>query len=974
MTWRVEKNGEGQDLVYSGFESGVALSPLKGTANIQNANISTEMGEIMASYARVQQAQTAITGGTLTASVSDGAITLAGPANLQPGQWINISSTTISPVTYSVNYLVVAGGGGAAGGLLNTTIGGGGGAGGMKTGSLTVATGAYAITVGAGGAGGTSAAGTNGSNSSIAAAVVSTGGGGGGFGEAGNGVAGGSGGGGGSEVTPGTGGAASPAGQGNAGGAGFGSASAGERSSGGGGGAGAVGGAGIINAGGAGGAGSASSISGASVTYAAGGAGWSNTQGSHTGTAGTANRGNGGEATLTNPATAGGAGGSGIVIVSYTTGSFTATGGTITYSGGNTIHTFTTSGTFTVTAPPFATGNWYVSYKDSNNKVKLSSVYDPSGAFYVSHGTSGTATFSTVTTVGSPIAKATEKYQDSNSTEYRYYILDDNNYIWVYDTAVYAATLLANGVGQKWFLPDITSYSTNFNGMCILNGWLHVAGEDALYVKPTVDLGRAFVNMGGISFLTISNSTYQVPHYLYVGHQGKMYYTDGNYIGEVFPTTSLESGIANVQSYSKYTAVTTNIYLDYILSGSVPASPGISSTRIPAVFFTDTAGTAPTSITVGTVYYIGVDGYLTGEYEVFDAITGGSAKDMQTGASGNQYFNTYYPATGSEAAVGQNDTLVTWTSQRVNLPTFETATCMVEVGNIIIIGGITNTLYPWNQVDATPSDLISLPEAGVKTMINVNNMAYVFAGNKGNIYITNSSVASLMYKVSDYCAGVPGTPNSYIEPYFTWGDAEYIRGRVYFSILDQTATKAGNCGGVWSFVPTQNFSYGQDTGIALRLENQNSYGSYNGLATIILANQDQKAIGPQYWAGWQNSYTVATSTLFGIDFTDTIPVTSYVFETDLIPIGTYKAQFTFQEFEFKFSTPLAAGDSIALYWRKNATDAWVALTGQEAESSVISGEYNTNFENAQWLQLRAVVTTNGTSTSSFGRLTELRVK
>ena len=48
MTWRVEKNGEGQDLVYSGFESGVALSPLKGTANIQNANISTEMGEIMA--------------------------------------------------------------------------------------------------------------------------------------------------------------------------------------------------------------------------------------------------------------------------------------------------------------------------------------------------------------------------------------------------------------------------------------------------------------------------------------------------------------------------------------------------------------------------------------------------------------------------------------------------------------------------------------------------------------------------------------------------------------------------------------------------------------------------------------------------------------------------------------------------------------------------------------------------------------
>lgn len=43
-----------------------------------------------------------------------------------------------------------------------------------------------------------------------------------------------------------------------------------------------------------------------------------------------------------------GAGGSGVVIVSYPTGSMSATGGTITTSGGNTIHKFTSNGTFTV--------------------------------------------------------------------------------------------------------------------------------------------------------------------------------------------------------------------------------------------------------------------------------------------------------------------------------------------------------------------------------------------------------------------------------------------------------------------------------------------------------------------------------------------------------------------------------------------------------------------------------------------------
>jgi hypothetical protein len=41
-----------------------------------------------------------------------------------------------------------------------------------------------------------------------------------------------------------------------------------------------------------------------------------------------------------------GAGGSGIVIIRYS-GSQRGTGGTVTSSGGNTIHTFTTSGTFT---------------------------------------------------------------------------------------------------------------------------------------------------------------------------------------------------------------------------------------------------------------------------------------------------------------------------------------------------------------------------------------------------------------------------------------------------------------------------------------------------------------------------------------------------------------------------------------------------------------------------------------------------
>jgi hypothetical protein len=80
------------------------------------------------------------------------------------------------------------------------------------------------------------------------------------------------------------------------------------------------------------GPGIANSISGSSVTYAKGGSQYGG------GTAATANSGNGG-----NPATIGN---SGVVIISYA-GSQRGTGGTVTSSGGNTIHTFTSSGTYT---------------------------------------------------------------------------------------------------------------------------------------------------------------------------------------------------------------------------------------------------------------------------------------------------------------------------------------------------------------------------------------------------------------------------------------------------------------------------------------------------------------------------------------------------------------------------------------------------------------------------------------------------
>lgn len=146
-------------------------------------------------------------------------------------------------------------------------------------------------------------------------------------------------------------------GSGKAGGAGDAAAAGG-----GGGGDAAVGTAGGATTGGTGGVGTASSIGGTSVVYGSGGGGGASVTGGTPGTNGgagggganvgaSASPGRGGGGGGGGAANLGGAGAAGVVILSYPTGTLTATGGTITTSGGNTIHLFSTGTTaFTVTA------------------------------------------------------------------------------------------------------------------------------------------------------------------------------------------------------------------------------------------------------------------------------------------------------------------------------------------------------------------------------------------------------------------------------------------------------------------------------------------------------------------------------------------------------------------------------------------------------------------------------------------------
>jgi hypothetical protein len=280
------------------------------------------------------------------------------------GDWRTVSTD------YAIEFVLVAGGGGGGGGTSSGGGGGGGGGGVVYVGSHIVSpsTG-YSISIGGGGAGGvTNSNGSNGSNSTGFGYTAVGGGGGGNIGQ--SGVAGGSGGGTGRDGWTAVGGAGT-VGQGHNGGSqtrdAYGSA-------GGGGGAWENGYCGWLDQNGrnnaatsAGGAGWPISWTGTTIYYGPGGGGsWFIGGGLNTGpaggrglgdgsgngslqdnlvspTSGTANRGAGGGGSR---AVTAGSGGSGRCVLRYY-GPQRGSGGTVTSSGGYTIHTFDGSGTFT---------------------------------------------------------------------------------------------------------------------------------------------------------------------------------------------------------------------------------------------------------------------------------------------------------------------------------------------------------------------------------------------------------------------------------------------------------------------------------------------------------------------------------------------------------------------------------------------------------------------------------------------------
>jgi hypothetical protein len=279
-----------------------------------------------------------------------------------------------------------------------------------------------------------------------------------------------------------------------------------------------------------------------------------------------------------------------------------------------------------------------------------------------------------------------------------------------------------------------------------------------------------------------------------------------------------------------------------------------------------------------------------------------------------------------------------------------------ESGTNLLIGGLRNKIYPWDRLSSSFDISLKVPEKSVNQMVTSGNLIYIAAGYRGKIYVTNGSSVSLFKKIPDHLTG-------FTSPYFTIKSMLVTNNKLYVSF---TATKNDGTTAITGVDGV--YSIDLDTGVLHNMltASHNTSGTVN----LIIKNELTNTPGGNgLYLGWTDA-----SSNYGVDVGSNNPFDggeSFI-EHDIIPIGTYRFPTNPVSVEFKLTKPLVSGESVEIQRRLNLTGSYTSI-GTFNTVGAISGSFdNVNFENAEWLQLKTILTSTAT-TPSFVPLREVRI-
>lgn len=509
------------------------------------------------------------------------------------------------------------------------------------------------------------------------------------------------------------------------------------------------------------------------------------------------------------------------------------------------------------------------------------------------------------------------------------FMVDSNGRCWVYDSSYL-------GNSGKWiYMHNMTTEDPTFygngSGLAVWKDWLFVWSASAIRIIYLAEGGNlstlAYLTTGGnwSTWKSTAVTTAQVfSHETCLGQDDVVYFLNGVNIGAIKENASAIFSPTTGRSVAN--GVTTN------------GSQTITSATM-----------AFTALDLGSV--IAGTGIPVGSKIV--KINSATSVDIN-GATTADGTNITFTITTS----------YTYSNSVLDIPSSDDAVSIEELGKNLLIGGKNHFIYPWDRIAPSFDFPLFSPERLISKMITVGPNTYIFAGYRGNIYVTNGSNVSFYKKIPDHLSNT-------VNPYIYCTGVAFDRQKIYFGIKVQTnsGSTINQYGGLWCL--------DTDTG-SLILQNKSSYATYSGyvgavgINRIKTMNPSTMPSGDGYglFVGWYDG------TVGGVDKGTSVPYVAgeaYV-NSGMIPLGEFLTKKTPEKLEFKLGAPLVAGESVAIYYRTavNGTFVNVPLV-QGGGTGEVSGIAVPNFEDVEWIEIQTILTSTASS-PSYVRLKQIRIR
>lgn len=278
-----------------------------------------------------------------------------------------------------------------------------------------------------------------------------------------------------------------------------------------------------------------------------------------------------------------------------------------------------------------------------------------------------------------------------------------------------------------------------------------------------------------------------------------------------------------------------------------------------------------------------------------------------------------------------------------------------ELRTDLVIGTTESPyLFTWDKYSTSWSAPIRLPESGIKGIVNINNLIYLFVGSQGNVYVSNGVSAQLEFSIPDYLTGSLYSSGGTT---ILLGQAIQFNGDLLFSVGGISLT----CGAVWRYSPTTK---------NLIICNEFSNASYSNQPPGKLCAINSTT----FYASWKNgtTYNIDTQIINGGNVVPYGNYSTYI-ETPLYLIGTPLEKNSLS-LEMILTKPLNAGDGIRIKYRNDIVSAYTTLkTIDYTTAGASSGLIFLRLPDAFQIQIKIELTATGSGPYSSPEIRTLRL-